>query len=352
MPLLHFSNYTDHLGNIRLAYYKDATGNLKIDRTTNYYPFGLEFGGELITANSISPNYVYSYNGKEKQRETGWDDYGARFYMPDIGRWGVVDLLAEISRRWSTYAYAYNNPIRFTDPDGMQNKDVILSGDLKDKAFEQLQAKVGNLNLQMDSKGKVTGSIKNGATATAAELKLLEATNDSSVMVNLDATSSNSVDNTPILGGAFGGSEIDDNGIVQTNQIMNPNQAEIIENATGLPKGGTALHEILESYIAGKNNPGAPGFGIGGDLSEKPYLNAHNAAKRLDPTHNNYSVSQSIDSVDVTIGGTKFGTVTTYINVTKTKPLIKSNGEPHKRKTVTSVTKVPVATAKDIRLRN
>ncbi|WP_142718721.1 RHS repeat-associated core domain-containing protein [Chryseobacterium rhizoplanae] len=345
-------NYTDQVGNIRLAYYKDASGNLKIDRTTNYYPFGLEFGGDLSTANSISPNYAYSYNGKEKQRETGWEDYGARMYMPDIGRWGSVDPLAEISRRWSIYAYAYNNPIRFIDPDGMQNKDVILSGDLKDKAFEQLQAKAGNLNLQMNSKGKVTGSIKNGATATAAELKLLEATNDSSVMVNLDATSSNSVDNTPILGGAFGGSEIDDNGIVQTNQIMNPNQAEIIENTTGRPKGGTVLHEILESYIAGKNNPGTPGFGIGGDLSEKPYLNAHNAAKRLDPTHNNYTVSQTIDSVDVTIGGTKFGTVTTYINVTKTKPLIKSNGEPHKRKTVTSITKVPVATAKDIRLRN
>ncbi|SDJ64730.1 DUF6443 domain-containing protein [Chryseobacterium jejuense] len=109
-------NYTDHLGNTRLSYSKNGLGT-EIIEENNYYPFGLKHEGyNTLLGNSA---YQYKYNGKELQ-ENGMYDYGARFYMPDIGRWGVADELAEKSRRFSPYTYALDNPIMFVDPDGKE----------------------------------------------------------------------------------------------------------------------------------------------------------------------------------------------------------------------------------------
>jgi len=86
------------------------------------FPFGLSYNsGER--AGALEQKYMY--NGKELQDEMAlnWYDYGARMYMPEIGRWGVVDPLAEKSRRWSPFVFAYNNPIRFVDLDGRQADD-------------------------------------------------------------------------------------------------------------------------------------------------------------------------------------------------------------------------------------
>ncbi|QWT87675.1 hypothetical protein KBP46_07480 [Chryseobacterium sp. PCH239] len=116
--------YKDHLGNIRVSFAKNSTGALEIVDSNDYYPFGmnhLKTGNAYFGQDSFKK---YKYNGKELQ-ETGMYDYGARMYMPDLGRWGVINPLAETSRRWSPYTYAYNNPIRFVDPDGMQNEDKI-----------------------------------------------------------------------------------------------------------------------------------------------------------------------------------------------------------------------------------
>ncbi len=90
----------------------------------HYYGFGLGMAGLDYNAPG-NAEHRYTYNGKEEVPDfgLGWLDYGARHYQADIGRWGGVDPLADQMRRWSPYAYAFNNPLRFIDPDGMKPTD-------------------------------------------------------------------------------------------------------------------------------------------------------------------------------------------------------------------------------------
>ncbi len=96
--------------------FKVTHTNTPIVQKDDYYPFGLTFNSY-----SSGTQNKYLYNGKEKQDETGWLDYGARMYQPDLGRWFSVDPLADVDHSISLtpYHYAANNPILNIDPDGM-----------------------------------------------------------------------------------------------------------------------------------------------------------------------------------------------------------------------------------------
>ncbi|WP_165439488.1 DUF6443 domain-containing protein [Chryseobacterium phocaeense] len=109
--------YRDHLGNARVSFAKNSEGLLEVTDKNDYYPFGLNHIQGIFEGANLGSYYSYKYNGKELQ-ETGMYDYGARFYMPDLGRWGVVDNKAEKYFSLSPYHYAGNNPIMYFDIDG------------------------------------------------------------------------------------------------------------------------------------------------------------------------------------------------------------------------------------------
>ncbi len=126
-------NLKDHLGNTRATFAGTSYGGTDLIQTTSYYPFGLVMKQQNF--NLPSSNYEknnYLYNGKELQDEgfdgieLGWLDYGARMYDPAIGRWISIDPMAQQYYSWSPYNYAYNSPIRYTDPDGSVPWDEVI----------------------------------------------------------------------------------------------------------------------------------------------------------------------------------------------------------------------------------
>jgi len=112
----------DNLGNTRVTF-GTKTGAAVVYQTDDYYPFGME-----INSYTSMPKNEYLYNKKELQEELGQYDYGARFYDPVIGRWNVIDPLAEQDESLSPFIYGENDPILMTDPDGMEAENSNQGG--------------------------------------------------------------------------------------------------------------------------------------------------------------------------------------------------------------------------------
>ncbi|RST27708.1 RHS repeat domain-containing protein [Chryseobacterium lacus] len=279
--------YKDHLGNVRLSYKDDGYQNPQVTDSNDYYPFGMNFirNEEEEAVFGVGSYQNYKYNGKELQ-ETGMYDYGARMYMPDIGRWGVVDPLAEKMTRHSPYNYAYNNPIRFIDPDGRQSQDIRINGGASDKALQELQKSTGNdITLSRDSKtGNVTYTQNSTGALTGNAAEVAKIINDHSVVVDVEAentlTTSSGITHN---GGAFLGNSLDaTTGIVTAEQAINPGILGNMGDFAGKPGEGV-LHEVSEAYEGGliskaENNFVGAATQTDAANPASVYSRAHNAA--------------------------------------------------------------------------
>ena len=76
--------------------------------------------GELWENQQLSEyDERFKFTGKERDTETGYDYFGARYYASTLPMWLSVDPLTDKYPNISPYAYCAWNPIKYVDPDGM-----------------------------------------------------------------------------------------------------------------------------------------------------------------------------------------------------------------------------------------
>jgi len=90
----------DHLGTPRMI--ADKTGSLSGIKRHDYLPFGEEFqagtGGRTVGQGYTADNIRQKFTDKERDNETSFDFFGARYYGATLGRFTSIDPL--LANQW------------------------------------------------------------------------------------------------------------------------------------------------------------------------------------------------------------------------------------------------------------
>ena len=252
----------DHLGSAGAL--TDTGGNVMWSST--YLPFGQEWNPQ-ITVNH------YKFTGKERDSESGLDNFGARYDSSQYGRFMTPDPFnpfalkprafnAWISnpQRWNKYAYALNNPLSMIDPDGMNacgtndDKTCVVTVTIVDRSKDNN----GNYN---DKYKDVKGNKDYNATATVS-------VNGKAVGTFLTRTVPSNGDSATIANGTYNGTLYNSPKHGPVILLLNQdNQNRIPTVGPNRAQGGASFADYVELHNAGRTGPNSPlGFtGIGRD---------------------------------------------------------------------------------------
>jgi RHS repeat-associated protein len=100
--------HTDHLGSTRLV----TAVNKSVLDSLDYLPFGKQVAGDTST--------THRFTGKERDAESGLDDFGARYYGSSMGRFmssdDGSDQDGDNPQSWNLYSYVRSNPLKIHRP--------------------------------------------------------------------------------------------------------------------------------------------------------------------------------------------------------------------------------------------
>ena len=244
-PQKYYYHY-NHQGSVALVTWQNGT----IRQHLQYLPYG----GIFVDQRPGSYSSTYTFSAKEKDSESGYTYFGARYYSDNIMQWLSVDPMSDMRPGVSPYSYCQNNPIGRVDTWGMLD-DVYITGTAADDATEQLQSGMKNITVIRDEN---TGKLSYTGTAkTKKEKEFVNAVDSKDVTVNVKAENSSRFthngEDLNTRGGSFLGNEVcfDEDGKLHVEAFQYVNPSALKNDFSGGKRGKTMFHELSESYQGG-----------------------------------------------------------------------------------------------------
>lgn len=233
-----YFNHTDWLGTERAR--SNMTSGVCETITS------LPFGDLQTTSGSCGDPSPLHFTGKQRDTESGLDNFGARYDSSSMARFIIPDpLYIEAHRladpqQLNLYAYARNNPVTLADPTGLDVRLKCKTKHACKTAVNDFNSRKGaQFKVELGGDGKlhaVAGSV--GKNLSKAESALLGAINDTQNHATINVS-----ENTG--GAAFG---VHDSKGVNTVDLGNLLKLDAPSNAGGLNSGDVLAHEAMDAY--------------------------------------------------------------------------------------------------------
>jgi RHS repeat-associated protein len=288
----------------------------------------LPFGKEVDVTNTCTQNY--KFEGKERDTESGNDDFGARYYSSRLGRWLSADWsatpepvpYANLSnpQTLNLYAMVRDNPETFADLDGHDCCDIwdavnfVLgalnaygSDNLAGAGRQSQGTTAGNLGQAVgDTVATIEGVEKMGAGGTMVAASIPEDATGVGVAIGVPQAAAGSALATQ---GAVEGSQGLGNLIKDvTSPLESRSSGPKAADAAGVSAGGQATNEhgqklgpskkpqvnnVSKNTREGANNAANKGSGTvehRNPSGDKPHFHTKRSdgTKKQDSTHYNY----------------------------------------------------------------